>query len=315
MISFEQVQSLDVSQPPSTSTPAPYHYLDYDSDSYSDNDDFIGLLYPEEDSTSPATPPYGFSDEIQPVPQPPPPPQLEDFDVAKGDLAPIGDTGNSNHVSGYDDKWNLVEESPEKDKHTDYQEMEEVTQAPQATEAPTPTKSMSATMVLVIGIIVTAFGIMVLIFIIVLNVRTRAPYSINKCDGSGDPAHPHTHHNTAAAAPRYQFAPTGGPPATGPPQSDFGDLGRPDQETATTSLMEHPPCPPPSQAQQQQMRNAVMAAAAAAHAEAGGGFYNNNSCNGGGDRTRLFAGGGKGPGPPQQTSTQNSSKPVREWYV
>ena len=74
------------------------------------------------------------------------------------------------------------------------------------------------------------------------------------------------------------------------------------KETATTSLMEHPPCPPPSQAQQQQMRNAVMAAAAAAHAEAGG-FYNNNSCNGGGggDRTRLFAGGGKGPGPPQQT--------------
>ena len=51
-------------------------------------------------------------------------------------------------MSGYDDKWNLVEESPEKDKHTDYQEMEEVTQAPQATEAPTPTKSMSATMVL-----------------------------------------------------------------------------------------------------------------------------------------------------------------------
>ena len=57
----------------------------------------------------------------------------------------------------------------------------------------------------VIGIIVTAFGIMVLIFIIVLNVRTRAPYSINKCDGSGDPAHPHTHHNTAAAAPRYSL--------------------------------------------------------------------------------------------------------------
>ena len=56
-----------------------------------------------------------------------------------------------------------------------------------------------------IGIIVTAFGIMVLIFIIVLNVRTRAPYSINKCDGSGDPAHPHTHHNTAAAAPRYSL--------------------------------------------------------------------------------------------------------------
>ena len=49
---------------------------------------------PPQDSTSPATPPYGFSDEIQPVPQPPPPPQLEDFDVAKGDLAPIGDTGN-----------------------------------------------------------------------------------------------------------------------------------------------------------------------------------------------------------------------------
>ena len=48
---------------------------------------------PSQDSTSPATPPYGFSDEIQPVPQPPPP-QLEDFDVAKGDLAPIGDTGN-----------------------------------------------------------------------------------------------------------------------------------------------------------------------------------------------------------------------------
>ena len=43
-------------------------------------------------STSAATPPYGFSDEIQPVPQPP---MLEDFDVAKGDLAPIGgETGN-----------------------------------------------------------------------------------------------------------------------------------------------------------------------------------------------------------------------------
>ena len=37
---------LDSSQPPSTSTPMPYHYPDYDS--YSDNDDFIGLLYPEE---------------------------------------------------------------------------------------------------------------------------------------------------------------------------------------------------------------------------------------------------------------------------
>ena len=63
------------------------------------------------------------------------------------------------------------------------------------------------------------------------------------------------------------------------------------------------------------MRNAVMAAAAAA-AEAG--FYNNNSCNGGGgggsDRTRLFAGGGKGPQGPQ-AGAQNSSKPVREWYV
>ena len=48
---------LDVSQPPSTSTPAPYHYLDYDSDSYSDNDDFIGLLYPEEGRNRPWAPP------------------------------------------------------------------------------------------------------------------------------------------------------------------------------------------------------------------------------------------------------------------
>ena len=47
---------LDVSQPPSTSTPAPYHYLDYDSDSYSDNDDFIGLLYPEEGRNRPRAP-------------------------------------------------------------------------------------------------------------------------------------------------------------------------------------------------------------------------------------------------------------------
>ena len=103
----------------------------------------------------------------------------------------------------------MLEESPEKDKHTDYQEMEALTtQEPQSVPDDPPTvhaKSMSATMVLVIGIIVTAFGIMVLIFIIVLNVRTRAPYSINKCDGSGDPAHPHTHHNTAAAAPRYSL--------------------------------------------------------------------------------------------------------------
>ena len=45
-----------------------------------------------QDSTSTATPPYGFSDEIQPVPEPP---MLEDFDVAKGDLTPIGgETGN-----------------------------------------------------------------------------------------------------------------------------------------------------------------------------------------------------------------------------
>ena len=80
------------------------------------------------------------------------------------------------------------------------------------------------------------------------------------------------------------------------------------QETATTSLMEHPPgCPPPSQAQQQQMRNAVMAAAAAA-AEAG--FYNNNSCNG--DRARLFAKNGQNAA---AAAGQNSSKPVREWYV
>ena len=58
----------------------------------------------------------------------------------------------SNHESGYNEKWNVVEESPEKDKHTDYQEMDEATQEPQepqVTEAPTVhAKSMSATMVL-----------------------------------------------------------------------------------------------------------------------------------------------------------------------
>ena len=34
---------------------------------------------------------------------------------------------------------------------------------------------------------------------------------------------------------RYQFGPTGGPPVTGPPQSDFGDLGRPDQVRFTSA--------------------------------------------------------------------------------
>ena len=38
---------LDVAASSSTPMP-PYHYPDYDSASYSDNDDFIGLLYPEE---------------------------------------------------------------------------------------------------------------------------------------------------------------------------------------------------------------------------------------------------------------------------
>ena len=56
---------------------------------------------------------------------------------------------SSNHESGYNEKWNLVEESPEKDKHTDYHEIEETTTATIVTTAtPAATKSMSATMVL-----------------------------------------------------------------------------------------------------------------------------------------------------------------------
>ncbi|QQP41501.1 Uncharacterized protein FKW44_015902 [Caligus rogercresseyi] len=61
---------------------------------------------------------------------------------------------------------------------------------------PVPTKTLPATMVLVIGIILGAFVAMILIVIIVLKMRTRVESAV-KCESAEPPP----------AAPRYQFAP------------------------------------------------------------------------------------------------------------
>ncbi len=120
------------------------------------------------------------------------------------------------------------EQSAPQEEEEEEEEVEEVDDSPGV-----PQKSMPATMVLVIGIILGAFILMVLIVIIVLKMRTRVDVP-NKCDGDGvigvggmgpgGPLGPGVvgHHPPNAAAPRYQFAPAA-------QQTDFGDLGRPDQ--------------------------------------------------------------------------------------
>ncbi len=222
----------------------------------------------------------------------------------------------SKHETDFDPKWNVDDEQAKKPKLRP------------DTPPMVKDKAMPATMVLVIGIILGAFVAMVMIVIIVLKMRTRVDGGI-KCED----------------APRYQFAPPndygdlgvpgGGGPGTGGPGSGPGGVPvvgggpMPDQETATTSLME-------GMSGGGVRPSAPLLAAAANHAAAAaargpgpghggpggpggpgggpmepdgvGGVNNNNNgffganCALNGDRSRLFR-------------KSNGSKPVREWYV
>ncbi|XP_071747001.1 neurexin 1 isoform X2 [Lepeophtheirus salmonis] len=183
--------------PMSTYVPSP----NYDEDEYpihSDNDDFVNLIHPNitEDS-------YGTTmstNYAQPTLFAIPGQRLNENDDegGEGEGGPSDLDSENLGYEGYDQKWNLDETEPPSSEGAD--------------PPPIPTKTLPATMVLVIGIILGAFVAMILIVIIVLKMRTRVESAV-KCE-------------TAEAAPRYQFA----------PPNDYGELG--EGETATTSLID-----------------------------------------------------------------------------
>uniref|UniRef100_A0A0K2TFK3 Syndecan/Neurexin domain-containing protein n=1 Tax=Lepeophtheirus salmonis TaxID=72036 RepID=A0A0K2TFK3_LEPSM len=181
----------------STYVPSP----NYDEDEYpihNDNDDFVNLIHPNitEDS-------YGTTmstNYAQPTLFAIPGQRLNENDDegGEGEGGPSDLDSENLGYEGYDQKWNLDETEPPSSEGAD--------------PPPIPTKTLPATMVLVIGIILGAFVAMILIVIIVLKMRTRVESAV-KCE-------------TAEAAPRYQFA----------PPNDYGELG--EGETATTSLID-----------------------------------------------------------------------------
>jgi len=231
-------------------------------DVYETTSDWHKLIYPDTSTQHPMGP-QNVPPTLLPLPLPP---------------SGGGDKDSMENYANYDEKWN-VNESPTEEPDTN---------------TPKFTKSMPGTMVLVIGIILGAFVAMILIVIIVLKMRIRMdrgfksedmPRQVGQTGMPMSASQPNQNHTQPlnAMAPRYQFA-------NAATHSDYNEPpSLPDQETATTSLME----------------GGHQGLGASGNIPLLGGVNQNNGffpLAMIGDRTRFFR-------------KPNGSRAVREWYV